>query len=151
MPIAAVAAVVGAAAAVAGTVGTLKNQKKANKMQKQQYQFERQLANNRAGRERRDAVRAGRLATATVRQAAANSGGADMSSVALGAMGSIQSQINSNLSFLDTGQKLADRAGLAGSRANQAINRAQMWQGVTDLGKTIFSAAGGTGAITGGG
>lgn len=154
MPIGVVAAVAGAVATTVGTVASIKQQKKANRLLKQQYTFERNLANRRAAKERRDAIRAGRLAQAQITQNAANSGGADISSIALGAVGSIRSQINSNLSFLDTNQKLADRAGLAGSRANAAQRTAQVWEGVSALGQSIFAAGGGfdtLGRVFGGG
>lgn len=147
MPVAAVAAVVGAAAMTAGTIGSIKQQKKANKLLKQQYKFERQMATNRAAKERRDLIRAGRLTAATMAQTAANSGGAELSSVALGAMGSIRSQINANLSFLDTNQKLADQAGLAASKAASAQRTAAMWGDVTAVGKQVFNLAGGKDAI----
>lgn len=147
MPVAAVAAVVAAGAMVVGTVGSMKQQAKANKLLKQQYKFERQMATNRSAKERRDLIRAGRLTSASLAQTAANSGGAELSSVALGAMGSIRSQINSNLSFLDTNQKLADQAGLAASKAASAQRTAAMWGDVTALGKQVFSMAGGVDAL----
>lgn len=146
MPVAAVAAAVGAAATVVGTVSSIKNAKKARKAQAQQFKFERQLAQNRAVRERRDAIRAARLAAGQVTSSAANQGATD-SSAFIGGLGSIQSQLNSNLSFLDTNQKLADQAGNAASRANAFLSKAQTGAAISELGMTVFSAAGGIGAF----
>lgn len=146
MPVVAVAAVVGAAAAVGGTVIAAKQASKARKLQKQQYAFERQLAQNRSMRERRDAIRAARLATGAAVSNAANQGALD-TSASIGGLGSISSQLNSNLSFLDTNQKLSDQAGLAASRANSALSKMQTAQSISQLGMTVFSAAGGFGAF----
>lgn len=146
MPVAAVAAVVGAVAVVGGTAMQVAQASKMRKAQKRQYAYERQLQQNRAAKERRDAIRTGRLAAATVAQGAENTGGS-LSSAALGGLGSIQSQINANLSFLDTNQKLSDAAGLQASKANSAASHMQSWGAITALGQQIFSAAGGTGAF----
>lgn len=144
MPVVAVAAVVAAGAVVAGTAMSISNANKARKAQKNQYAYERQLSQNRATRERRDAIRAARLSMGQVQQGAANQGAQDTSAF-LGGFGSIQSQLNSNLSFLDTNQKLADQAGAQASKANGYLSAAQNWGAVSDLGKTVFSAAGGFG------
>lgn len=136
--IAAGAAVVGAGAAVVGTVNTAKAQKKANKAAKQQYAYERQIQQNNAVRQRRDAIRAGRMASANVLQTSVNTGG-DSSSAALGSLGSIQSQLDSNLSFLDTQNTLATKAGDQSEIARAANANAQKWSGITQLGMAIFN------------
>lgn len=144
--IAAVGAGIGAATAVVGTVLQLQQAKKARKAAKQQYAFERQLANNRAARQRIQAIREARLTAGAVAQAAENAG-SSTSSAALGALGSIQSQLNSNLSFLDTNQKLADAAGYQASQVAIHTSKANDWAGVSNLGMGIFSAAGGFNAF----
>lgn len=146
MPIGPIAAVVGAVAAVGGTVASVSAANKARKLQKKQYAYERQLAQNRAARERRDAIRAARLAQGTALSNSVNQGALD-TSASIGGLGSIQSQLNSNLSFLDTNQKLADQAGLYASRANSALSKMQSEQSISQLGMTVFSAAGGFGAF----
>lgn len=140
--IAAVGAVVGAGAAVASAVQA----SKARKAQQKQYAFERQLATNRAAKERVNAIRTARLATGALVQTAANSGAAN-SSIALGALGSISSQLNANLSFLDTNQKLADQAGFYASKANIAQSKSATYGNISALGMQVFSSAGGFNAF----
>lgn len=134
------AAVVGAAATVAGTVGSIKAQNKANKMAKQQYAYERQANNNKIARERRDAIRAARLTQGALVQTGATQGASD-TSAALGGLGSIQSQLNSNLSFLDTQSSLADKAGAASLARQNAAANAQNWGAISSLGMQIFQTA----------
>lgn len=136
--IGAAAAVAGAGAAVIGTVNSAKAQKKALKAQKQQYTYERQMQQNQAVRARRDAIRAARIAGANVTQTANNTGGAD-SSAALGTLGSIQSQLDQNLSFLDTQNSLATKASDQSMIAKQATANANTWASVTSLGFAIFN------------
>lgn len=148
MPAIPVIAAVGAVVAAGATVASAVQAGKARKDAKKQYQFERQLATNRSVKERTNAIRAARLQQGALLQTAANTGAGE-SSVALGALGSIQSQLNSNLSFLDTNQKLANLAGYYASQANIHSSKAQTWAGVADLGMTIFSSAGGFNAFGG--
>lgn len=139
LPVIAVAAGVVAAGA---TVASAVQAGKARKDAKKQYQFERQLANNRAAKERSNTIRAARMQAGALAQTAANSGAGE-SSIALGALGSIQSQLNSSLSFLDTNQKLANLAGFHASAANIHRSKADTWAGVSSTAMSIFSAAGG--------
>jgi hypothetical protein len=134
------AAIVGAGAAVVGTVKTIEAQNRAARAQKQQFAYERQINQNRTMRERRDAIRAARLAGASLVQNSVNSG-AQESSAALGGLGSIQSQLNSNLSFLDTQGRLADRASAASQAAANAKQSAQKWGAISDLGMAVFDRA----------
>lgn len=142
MPAVAVVAAIGVGVAAAGTALQYSESRKARKAASKQYAFERQLANNRAAKERRDVIRASRLARGSLVQTAANSGEAGTSSIALGALGSIESQLNRNLSFLDTNQKLANLAGYQANRVNKALSKAQEYGAIADFGKQIFSAAG---------
>lgn len=138
--IGAVAAVAGAGAAVVGTVSSISAQKKALAAQNSQYAYEKQINTNRSVRERRDAIRSARIAGANVVQGAANTGGSD-TSAALGTMGSIASQIDSNLSFLDTQTSLANKAGAESQVAQTAKANAATWGQVSDLGMAIFNTA----------
>lgn len=140
MPAAPIIAGVALATAAVGTVKTISAQNKMARAQKQQYAYERQIQQNRSVRERRDAIRAARMASATLVQNSENTGGS-LTSAALGSMGSIQSQLNSNLSFLDTQTSLAQRAGDAGSTARAAQVNAGNWSAVTNLGMTVFNIA----------
>lgn len=131
------ASVIGAGAAVVGTAKSISAQNKMAKATKQQYAFERQMSQNRSVRERRDAIRAARIAGANLVQTGENSG-ASTSSAVLGGMGSIQSQLNSNLSFLDTQGRLADKGSAAGQVAADQKRAAQNWGAISDLGMAIF-------------
>lgn len=146
MPVAAVAAVVGATAAVVGTAASISSANKQRKLQKQQFLFERQVQQNRSAKSRRDTIRAGRVAQANLVQQAENTGGS-LTSAALGGIGSIQSQINANISFLDTNQKLTDQAAVVAGRALNAGAKADLYSSAAGLGAKVFSAAGGTSAF----
>lgn len=133
---------VAAATAVVGTVKTIQAQNKANKLAKEQFAYEKQLNNNKVARERRDAIRAARLTGGQLSQAAVNQG-ASSTSAAIGAQGSIISQLDSNLSFLDTSAKLNTLAGDAGIRRGAALNTAQNWGAVSNLSMQVFGMAAG--------
>jgi hypothetical protein len=136
------AAVVGAGAAVVGTVASIKNQNKAAKAQQEQFKYQRQMDNYRAARERVQAIRAARLSYGASQQAAVNQG-AETTSGSLGALGSIQSQLNSNLSFLDTNNRLSDQATEAAGRAAKFGAAAQVWGSVANFGMQVYNASGG--------
>lgn len=140
MPAAPVIAVAALATAAVGTVATIGAQNRMAKAERQRYAYERQINQNRSVRERRDAIRAARMANASLVQNSENTGGSN-TSAALGSLGSIQSQLNSNLSFLDTQQGLAERAGNAASDARAAQANASNWAAVTNLGMTVFNIA----------
>lgn len=146
--ITAVAAVAGAGAAVVGTAKSISAQKKAARAQGEQFKYQRAMDNNRAARERVQAVRAARLSYGQTSQAAVNQG-AENSSASLGGLGSIASQLNSNLSFLDTNNRISDLATAAGARASKAGAAAEVWGSVANLGMKVFDAAGGVGALKG--
>lgn len=138
--IAAGAAIVGAGAAVVGTVKSAKAQKKANKLQNQALDIQREQANMTATLQKRDAIRAARLAGGAALQAGENQG-ASTSSAAYGGYGSIQSQLNANLSFLDQYNSLSDQAGMLIGRANKANMKAQVFGSVANLGMQLMSNA----------
>lgn len=94
---------------VIGTIFGGSQQRKANQLQRQSMEMQRQMNDLQAGRQKREAIRAARIARAQSAQAAENQGVA-LSSVAQGAVGSIMSQLGDNLSFLDQYNTLADRA-----------------------------------------
>ena len=140
MPVAPIIAGVALATAAVGTVATISSQNKMAKAQKKQYAFERQMQQNRSVRERRDAIRAQRIAGGTLVQNSVNSGGSS-TSAALGGMGSIVSQLNGNLSFLDTQSSLADKAGAQSQVAASARANGAKWGAITDLGMSVFNVA----------
>lgn len=144
--IGAVAAVVGAGAAVVGTIGSMDNASKQQASQQQAATYQRSMDNNRAARERVQAIRSARLSAGQATQAGANQG-VSSSSASLGGVGSIVSQLDSNLSFLDTQSKLSDQASEAIGRASRYGAASAVWGSVAHLGMTVFDSAGGVGAI----
>jgi chromatin segregation and condensation protein Rec8/ScpA/Scc1 (kleisin family) len=143
-------AVAGLVLSGVSTVANMKASKDQSSAQKKAAAYQRRMDELRQNRERRQAIREQRIKTAQVIQAGANQG-AQTSSAVQGGAGSLQSQLSSNLSFLDN---MATNANLA-SRANQqALNagaRAQTWGAMAGLGGTIFSQAGGFQSIFGSG
>lgn len=144
--IAAVATVAGATAAVVGTVKSVQAQKKQSRANQQQFGYQRAMDNSRAARERVQAIRAARLSAGAAQQGAANQGALN-TSASLGGLGSIVSQLDANLSFLDTNNRLSDQASVAAGKAAKYGAAAQVWGAVAGAGMDLFSAAGGTGAI----
>ncbi len=130
--VAAVTAVVGLGVNVVGTVGASKAQSAAAATQRRQRTID-------AARERRKQVRNARLLQGQVTNQAVLSG-AQGSSGALGAVGSVTSQLDSNLSFLDT--TLANGNSIASDKSKAATFGA-----VSAIGGSVFNAAGGSKAV----
>jgi hypothetical protein len=118
----------------AGKVASYEAQKKQAKYLKQANTAQRQQDTLRAARERKEAIRAARLATGGALQAGVTQGVAD-TSAALGGLGSIQTQLNQNLSFLDQFNSLSDQAGLAIGKANKQASKAAVWNQVAEFGE----------------
>lgn len=127
----------GLAVAGAGTLASAKYTKKQVQAQNEALSYQRQQNDLAAARQKRDAIRSARMARAAAENAAATQGVAD-SSGAAGGVGSIVSQLNSNLSFLDTWNKYSDMASEALGRANVYGQRAQLAQTVTRFGVSAF-------------
>lgn len=136
------AAVVGAGAMVGGTVMQMSAAKKAAKEQKKANRFERQKSELQSARQKIEAIRAGRQAAAVASQNAENQGVAG-TSIGMGGVGSIISQTNANLSFLDKYGFLSDQASGALQAAAGHQSKASMWGAVAGLGAQIYSASGG--------
>lgn len=130
-----------------GTYATIKNQNKMVKEQKKAARFERQKQQLSETRTKIEAVRQTREALANAQQAAENQGVAD-SSGAQGGQGSIVSQFEGNLSFLDQYGFLSDQAGQALQRAMTFQGRSSMWSGISDFAMKVYGA---TGGLSGGG
>lgn len=125
-------------AAVGGQIYAGNQQKKANKAAQQSAALDRQRMNLQSARERREAVRSSRLALAQSQMAATNQGAQGTSS-AQGGQGSIVSQLNSNLSFLDRYNTLTDQASQQIGYANKFSQKAQTGQAISNLGWQVFS------------
>lgn len=137
----AIVAGIGLAIGAAGTYMSYKAQKKQTQLMQKSAAAQRSQDNMKAARERREAIRNARLSSGVVTQNAANQG-VSGSSAALGGLGSIQTQLNQGLSFLDGMNKLADQASNYESRANKAGVKAGMWNSIGGLGMTVFQNAG---------
>lgn len=96
--------------------------------------------NLQVAREKRDAIKAARLAFATAQQGAENQGAANTSS-SVGGLGSIQSQLSSNLSFLDQNQVLADAGSVQIGLANKYMSRARTADAVSSVAGSVFNNA----------
>jgi hypothetical protein len=144
----AIIAGIGLAVSAAGTYMSVKAQQKQAKLQKKAITAQRAQDNLKAARERREAIRNSRIAAGTIEQNAANQG-VSGSSAALGGMGSIESQLNQNLSFLDTYNRLSDQATELIGKANVQGMKAQTASSVAALGMQVFQNASGIGSVFG--
>jgi Flp pilus assembly protein TadG len=138
--IATVLKVAAATAVIGGTAHSIQQGQVAQKAAEKQSRLQQQAEELQAARQRSDVIRQARIAQAEVKSSAANQGVAG-SSMAQGGQGSLTSQMNSNLSFLD-GMKTANIAiGQAGSQANQAAYNAQVGQQIAGLGFSAYGNA----------
>lgn len=150
------AAVIGAVIGVAGAVQSSEAQSQANRQAKKSQKAQEQagyeqkaLQAQQAAQEKRAQIREERVKRAKVLQASENTGVAGSSGEA-GAIGSLSTNLASNLGF-NKGQ--IDGAGRISALNQQAsdfmsasqnkINEANTWGAVQGLGTSIFSAAGG--------
>lgn len=147
MPALPIIAAASLAVAAVGTTATIINQKKMVKAQKQAARFERQKQQLSETRTKIDAVRQTREALGNAQQAAENQNVAG-SSGAQGGQGSIVSQLQGNLSFLDEYGFLSDQAGNALQRAATFQGKASMWSGITEFAGKVYGM---TGGLQGGG
>lgn len=109
----------------------------ANKIERQKMQLEQ-------NREKRETIRAARIARGQAVAAAANQGVMD-SSGAIGGQGAITSQLNYNLSFLDQQGAMADQASAALGRARLWESRARTNQSLANLTWKVAGFAAGQG------
>lgn len=119
------------ASAVFGGASVLQQQQAA-KSQRRAQASQREMANARAAKERRSAIRDARIAYASA-QNRAELGGVAESSGAIGGQGSIQTQGNSNIHFLDGMQMGADYAASWLDKAASQQSSAAMWGGLSQL------------------
>lgn len=130
------------ASAIFGGASVIQGQKAA-KSARRARASEAQRTNLMAARERRQAIRDQRLAFATAENNAALGGVSD-SSGAQGGQGSIISQGNANLSFLDQQLALTNQANKWLDKSAQQATSADMWQGFSKLaasGANFFGGA----------
>jgi hypothetical protein len=105
---------------------------------------ERRLQNVKASRERRKAVRAARMQRAQIESGAVASGTSNTSGFAGGA-GGVQTQLASNLSFLNKSQELTNEQSIFKQRAANHEGRAKDMADLRNLafqGASLFSPGG---------
>lgn len=140
MAVATAIAAVGVGVAGVGAYKANQNAKKAAAAQREAAELDRKRMTLQNARERRDAIRASRLAFAQAQQNAENQG-ASASSASQGGLGSIQSQLSSNISFLDRFSTLSDMASQQLGRAQIYQQRASTAQAVSNLGMAVFNSS----------
>lgn len=116
-------------AAVVGTGYSIYAGQKAAKQQQKAFQAQVQQGKLQEARQRRDSIRASRLAYAQA-QSGAEAQGVATSSSAQGGQSSIVSQLQDNLSFLDQYGALTDIA-------QSALGKAQKWESSGNLGAGV--------------
>lgn len=138
MPPAVAIAAVGTAIAVGGTVAQISAGRKQAKAAKAANRFERQKNDLQSARQKMEAVREGRRSAAAVAQNAENQGVAG-SSIGQGGYGSVISQTNSNLSFLDRYGYYSDQASKMLQKSANYGAKGQMWGAIAGIGDKIAS------------
>lgn len=141
------AAVVGIGLLVGGTAYSIQQQRQAAKAQRRAQQMEQRKQELQQVRERRNQVRQARIAAARLTQGGINAGTGQDSSVASGVT-SVQSQLSSNLAFLDNSAELTRAQSMYLQKAGTAQSNANIGASVASLGGTIFSMGSGGGGKT---
>jgi hypothetical protein len=114
------------------------NQRRAVSSQNAALTAQREQNELQAARQRRDVIRTSRVARARATNAAASQGVMG-SSGNLGGLASIQAQLGSNLSFLDSYNRLSDVASEQLGRANTYTQRAET---ASSVGRVAMQVAG---------
>lgn len=127
----------GLAVSAYGTTKSISAQKKAAKANDKQFKAQQGMDNLRAARERAQAIRAARLSRGQAQQNAVNQG-AQGTSISLGGLGSIDSQLAGNLSFLDQYNSLSDQASIQAGKVAKYQSKAQVAGQVAQLGMEVF-------------
>jgi len=134
-------AVASLAVSAVGVGASIYQGKKAAKQNAAAIELQRQQANLQNARQKRDAVRASRLAFANA-QAAAENQNVSGSSSAEGGQGSIVSQLSDNLSFLDQYGLMTDQAQMHLGKANKYEASARTWDSVSNFAMSVVPHSG---------
>lgn len=134
-------AIAALAVATVGTGYSIYNGERAAKENRKAQELQRQANQITEARTKRDSIRQARMAYAKSQQSAENQG-VSISSSSQGGLGSIQSQLGSNLSFLDQISTINDQASAALGRAATFEQRAKTADSVAGLGFSAFGASG---------
>lgn len=142
MGLATAIAIGGLALGVGGTVAANRAQRRQAAAEREVGEAQRKQNELQNARQKREAVRAARLAYGQSQQAAANQGVA-LSSASQGGLASIASQVSDNISFLDQYGFYSDQASKALGRANQAASSAATAGSIANLGFSMFGNSAG--------
>ena len=123
---------------------SMRASQRAAKAQVQANELQRQSMSLEQARQRRETIRAARMARGRAVTSAARQGVMD-SSGAQGGMASIRSQLGYNLSFLDQQERFNDQASQALGRARMFESRAETFGALANLTWRAGSAAAGGG------
>ena len=126
------------ATAAVGTAGSMYSQSKAASATQKAGEAQRRQEALAAAVQRRQQFKNYRVAAAQASQNAENQGVAQ-SSGAQGGQGSLRSQLDSNISFLDQQGQIADYAGRMFDRAAKWNTTAQAFSGVSQLALQSYS------------
>lgn len=132
-------AVGGALAGTAATIRSVKEGKEAAEAARKAAQTRLTMQKQEAARQRRQAVRANILRKARAR-AEAQAAGVETSSGFAGAMGSLSSQLGTNLGYGSQMSGLGEQYTTLTGDANLAASRAQTFQRMANLGFSVAMA-----------
>ena len=136
----------GLAATVFGTVSSQSAARKQQQASERAIEAQEAQQQIRQDIERRRVIREARQQRAAAQQAAVTQGAGTGSGIA-GGLGSIQSQLATNLSFLDTQAGLSEQVTGANIAFGKAGLQRRTGQAIAGFGSTIFNQAGGFGTI----
>jgi len=122
---------VGAIIAVVATVASMDQQRKAAGAQRRANELRQRKSDNAAQRARIAQMREGRLRRASVMSSLGGAG--QQSSGVTGSLGSITSQRNSNIGFINETQMFGQAISAANQQAADHMSRASTWGSVAQL------------------
>ena len=121
------------------TALSIQQQRKATKMRGRSLAAQQRIADIKAARARTKAVREARIRRAEVLTGAQATGTGDTSAAA-GAVGSVQSQLGANLSFLDRVGAISRESSIFQQKAVTAGGRAETASAIGGIGFTVASS-----------
>ena len=141
---------IAAGATVVGTVKSIEASREQAAAQRKAQEAQGRAAEVTAHRERIAAVREARIRAGELMSGAGNAGVGFESSGVTGALGSIGSQLGSNIGYQNTMTGFAQAAGQANIQAANAASSAATWQAIGGLSNKILDAKGGWASVFGG-
>ena len=131
---------IGAIVSAVGTIKQMKQAKKAEKLEKKRTEGAIRQGEVEAESSRRRSVRQSMISAGAVTAQGAGQGfGLQGTSGVTGALASIGSQNNTNISNVNQAQGSAVAFGRIGTKINEAQNSSQQWGQISSLGMTVMS------------